>query len=81
MDLPPIRLEEDREMLGEAVIQAVMPKVPGLIKGQNGLEVIGKGAPQIYINGRRRQLADRRQRYPRPHEIKDRLDYGKEDAQ
>lgn len=82
MELPPIRLEEDTQMLGEAVVQAVMPKtkltgeglatsvrgsvlenagtandvlkkVPGLIKGQNGLEVIGKGKPQIYINGRK----------------------------
>ena len=82
MDLPAIRLEEDAQMLGEAVVQAIMPKtkltgeglatsihgsvlenagtardvlgkVPGLIKGQNGLEVIGKGAPQIYINGRK----------------------------
>ena len=31
----------------------VLKKVPGLIKGQNGLEVIGKGAPVVYINGRR----------------------------
>ena len=82
LELSPIRLEEDTQMLGEAVVQAVMPKtkltgeglatsvhgsvlenagtardvlgkVPGLIKGQNGLEVIGKGAPQIYINGRK----------------------------
>ena len=82
MELPPIRLEEDAELLGEAVVQAVMPKTkltgeglqtnvrgsvlenvgtandvlaktPGLIKGQNGLEVIGKGSPLIYINGRR----------------------------
>ena len=82
MELPPIRLEEDTQMLGEAVVQAVMPKtkltgeglatsvhgsvlenagtandvlkkVPGLMKGQNGLEVIGKGTPQIYINGRK----------------------------
>ena len=81
-ELSPIRLEEDTQMLGEAVVQAVMPKtkltgeglatsvhgsvlenvgtardvlgkVPGLIKGQNGLEVVGKGAPQIYINGRK----------------------------
>ncbi|MBO6063801.1 MAG: carboxypeptidase-like regulatory domain-containing protein, partial [Bacteroidales bacterium] len=81
-ELPPIRLEEDKQLLGEAVVQAVMPKtkltgeglatsvhgsvlenagtardvlgkVPGLIKGQNGLEVIGKGAPQVYINGRK----------------------------
>ena len=80
MELPPVRLEEDTEMLGEAMISAVMPKtrvtgeglatsvhgsvledagtardvlgkVPGLIKGQNGIEVIGKGAPVVYING------------------------------
>ena len=80
MELPPIRMEEDTLLLGEAVVQAVMPKtkltgeglatsvrgsvlenagtardvlgkVPGLIKGQNGLEVIGKGAPLVYING------------------------------
>ena len=81
-ELSPIRLEEDTQMLGEAVVQAIMPKtkltgeglatsihgsvlenagtardvlgkVPGLIKGQSGLEVVGKGAPQIYINGRK----------------------------
>ena len=81
-ELPPIRLEEDTQMLGEAVVQAIMPKtkltaeglatsvhgsvlenagtardvlgkVPGIIKGRDGIEVIGKGAPQIYINGRR----------------------------
>ena len=81
-ELPPVRLEEDKQLLGEAIVQAVMPKtkltgeglatsvhgsvlenagtardvlgkVPGLIKGQNGFEVIGKGAPQVYINGRK----------------------------
>ena len=81
-ELPPIRLEEDTQMLGEAVVQAILPKtkltgegiatsvhgsvlenagtardvlgkVPGIIKGQNGIEVIGKGSPQIYINGRK----------------------------
>ena len=81
-ELPPIRLEEDTQLLGEAVVQAIMPKtkltaeglatsvhgsvlenagtardvlgkVPGIIKGRDGIEVIGKGAPQIYINGRR----------------------------
>jgi hypothetical protein len=31
----------------------VLSKTPGLIKGQNGLEVIGKGAPLVYINGHR----------------------------
>ena len=82
VELPPVRLEEDTELLGEAVVQAVMPKTkltgeglqtnvrgsvlenvgsandvlartPGLIKGPNGLEVIGKGSPLVYINGRR----------------------------
>ena len=31
----------------------VLEKTPGIIKGQNGLEVIGKGAPLVYINGRK----------------------------
>ena len=31
----------------------VLAKTPGLIKSQNGLEVIGKGSPMVYINGRR----------------------------
>ena len=31
----------------------VLAKTPGVINGQNGLEVIGKGAPVVYINGRR----------------------------
>jgi len=31
----------------------VLEKTPGMIKGQNGLEVIGKGAPLVYINGRK----------------------------
>ena len=31
----------------------VLAKTPGLIKGSNGLEVIGKGSPLVYINGRR----------------------------
>jgi len=31
----------------------VLAKTPGMIKGQNGLEVIGKGSPLVYINGRR----------------------------
>lgn len=30
-----------------------LERVPGLIKGKDGLEVIGKGAPVIYINGRK----------------------------
>ena len=29
----------------------VLSKTPGLIQGQNGLEVIGKGSPLVYING------------------------------
>ena len=31
----------------------VLAKTPGLMKGQNGLEVIGKGSPLVYINGRK----------------------------
>ncbi len=31
----------------------VLAKTPGLVSGQNGLEVIGKGSPLIYINGRK----------------------------
>ena len=31
----------------------VLSKTPGMIKGQNGLEVIGKGSPLVYINGRK----------------------------
>ena len=31
----------------------VLAKTPGIIQGQDGLEVIGKGAPMVYINGRR----------------------------
>ena len=82
VELPAITLSEDSELLGEAVISAVMPKTrltgeglatsvrgsvlenagsardvlgkgPGLIKSRDGLEVVGKGAPRIYINGRR----------------------------
>lgn len=31
----------------------VLARTPGLIKSQNGLEVIGRGSPLVYINGRR----------------------------
>ena len=31
----------------------VLAQTPGVINGPNGLEVIGKGSPQVYINGRR----------------------------
>ena len=37
------------ENVGNA--QDVLAKTPGIIKGQNGIEVIGKGAPLVYING------------------------------
>ena len=37
------------ENLGDA--NDVLSKTPGIVKGQNGIEVIGKGAPLIYING------------------------------
>ena len=39
------------ENLGNA--NDVLARTPGLVKGQNGLEVIGKGAPLVYINGRK----------------------------
>ena len=31
----------------------VLAKTPGLVTGQNGIEVIGKGSPLVYINGRK----------------------------
>lgn len=31
----------------------VLARTPGLIRGRNGLEVIGKGSPMVYVNGRR----------------------------
>ena len=31
----------------------VLAKTPGIIRNQNGIEVIGKGAPLVYINGRK----------------------------
>ena len=31
----------------------VLARTPGVVKGQNGLEVIGKGSPLVYINGRK----------------------------
>ncbi len=31
----------------------VLGKIPGIISGSDGLEVIGRGAPEYYINGRR----------------------------
>lgn len=31
----------------------VLAKTPGMMKGRNGVEVIGRGEPQIYINGHR----------------------------
>ena len=31
----------------------VLARTPGIVQGQNGLEVIGKGAPLVYINGRK----------------------------
>lgn len=30
-----------------------LARVPGIVRGQSGLEVIGKGSPLIYINGRK----------------------------
>ena len=39
------------ENVGSA--EDVLAKTPGIVKGQDDLEVIGKGAPLVYINGRR----------------------------
>lgn len=39
------------ETVGTA--EDALARVPGMIKGQNGLEVLGKGAPLVYINGRK----------------------------
>ncbi len=42
----------------------VLGKTPGIIKGQDGLEVIGKGSPLVYINGRRVTDASELDRLP-----------------
>ena len=42
----------------------VLSKTPGILKGQNGLEVIGKGSPMVYINGRRVSDASELDRQP-----------------
>lgn len=76
-----IRMDPDAEMLGKAVVKAVLPKteivgdafvtniensvlaeagsandvlkkLPGVIQKEDGIEVFGKGAPVIYVNGR-----------------------------
>ena len=76
-----IKMEPDAEMLGKAVVSAILPKtkivgdafvtniensvlaevgsandvlkmLPGVIQKNDGIEVFGKGAPVIYINGR-----------------------------
>ena len=80
-NLASIKLEPDTELLGKAVVRAVLPKteikgdafvtriensvlaqsgsandvlrrLPGVMEKDGGIEVIGKGAPLIYINGR-----------------------------
>ena len=79
-----IRMEEDANMLGEAVVKGFMPKtkltgnsmittiqgtvlgnagtahemlskVPGMTQRDDQLEVIGKGKPVFYVNGRKVQ--------------------------
>ena len=76
-----IKMEPDAEILGKAVVRAILPKtkivgdafvtniensvlaeagsandvlkmLPGVIQKNDGIEVFGKGAPVIYINGR-----------------------------
>ena len=39
------------EQVGSA--EDLLSRIPGLIKGKDGIEVIGKGAPLYYINGRK----------------------------
>ena len=39
-------------------LDEMLSKVPGLMKGKEGIEVIGKGSPLIYINGRKLQDQD-----------------------
>ena len=39
-------------------LDEMLSKVPGLMKGKEGVEVIGKGSPLIYINGRKLQDQD-----------------------
>lgn len=39
-------------------LEEMLTKVPGLMKGKEGIEVIGKGNPLIYINGRKLQDQD-----------------------
>ena len=39
------------EMAGTA--NDVLARTPGIIKNQDGLQVVGKGAPLVYINGRK----------------------------
>ena len=82
-----IRMEEDVNMLGEAVVKGFMPKtkltgnsmittiqgtvlgnagmahemlskVPGMTQRDDELEVIGKGKPLFYVNGRKVQDKD-----------------------
>lgn len=82
-----IRMEEDVNMLGEAVVKGFMPKtkltgnsmittiqgtvlgnagtahemlskVPGMTQRNDDLEVIGKGKPLFYVNGRKVQDKD-----------------------
>ena len=42
----------------------VLARTPGLIKGRNGLEVIGKGSPLVYVNGRKLTDASELDRIP-----------------
>ena len=45
------------EQVGSA--EDLLSRIPGLIKGKDGIEVIGKGSPLYYINGRKvRNIAE-----------------------
>ena len=51
-----VQLVSDVQMLGEVVVKGaedVLAHIPGLQKKTDGFEVLGKGSPLIYINGRK----------------------------
>jgi len=60
-----IQMQPDTQMLGEVVVKGSRPlvkmkddalvtlgKIPGVISNHGGVEVLGRGTPLIYINGR-----------------------------
>ncbi|MBP5680001.1 MAG: hypothetical protein J6X31_03040 [Bacteroidales bacterium] len=39
-------------LASSGTVEEMLLKVPGMTQGKEGLEVLGKGTPSIYINGR-----------------------------